>query len=188
MVQHMLPLSPLLTAGWDHPANPRALQGSDQESRKDREVSWNFHYNKELATGRQWSKYYTSERNSFSNNLTSTLSGSTPGEGSATQCNTPYTNWRWLRKEKLQTDASHVFQQPMYLRFCSLRGVILSLDFNNTIRIVSINNLRTFYWECMSVHSNGNTHQMTRHEVGEPLLRCFQMYYLSITDLPGASP
>lgn len=32
----------------------------------------------------------TSERNSLSNNLTSTFSGSTPGEGSATQWRTPY--------------------------------------------------------------------------------------------------
>jgi len=45
----------------------------------------------EQAT-RNGKKYYTSERNNFSNNLTSTLSGSTPGEGSATQCRTPYTD------------------------------------------------------------------------------------------------
>ena len=75
----------------------------------------------------------------------------------------------------------------MYLQFCSLRRVILSSDFNNAIRIVSIDNLRTFYRECMSIHSISNTRQLTRHEVGEPL-RCLQIYYLSITDLPGASP
>ena len=43
----------------------------------------------------------TSELNSLSNNRTSTLSGLTPGEGSATQCSTPcgveYIN-RWIQK------------------------------------------------------------------------------------------
>jgi hypothetical protein len=49
------------------------------------------------------------------------------------------------------------FQWLMYLQFCSLRRVILSSDFNNAIRIVSIDNLRTFYRECMSIHSISNT-------------------------------
>jgi hypothetical protein len=50
-----------------------------------------FLFEQAIAT-RNSKKYYTSERNNFSNNLTSTLNGSTPGEGSATQCRTPYTD------------------------------------------------------------------------------------------------
>jgi len=147
--------------------------------------------------------------NNFSNNLTSTFNGSTPGAGSETQCRTPCTNHepshldcifclpaRFILLEKCPNSRIKPrFQKiPMnwYLKFRSLQRIIFSSNFNHIIRTITIDNICAFYGE--RIPSNLRDHGMSLlywvamidKQVDSDQLSSKR--YLSMTDLPGASP
>ena len=152
--------------------------------------------------------------NSFSNNLTSTFKGSTPGVGSATQCRTPCKNCKpsqsskwsqvsqldlsYVQNVQIAESSSHSFKEipvDCYLKFRSLQRVIFSSNFDNIIRTITIDNICAFYGECIPSNQRKKMSYYCKYRAGEidrqvdsDKLSQKKRGYLSMTDLPGASP
>jgi hypothetical protein len=131
--------------------------------------TWNSSNNSKL--------HNTSDMNNFSNNLTSTFNGSTPGAGSATQCRTPCNSFKPSQSSRflllsVQTSFILLAKCPNsrikqfwkiipvdgYLKFRSLQRIIFSSDFDNIIRTITVDNICAFYGEC--IPSNGREYVM----------------------------
>lgn len=96
----------------------------------------------------------TSERKSLSNNLTSTSSGWTPGEGSATQWRTPCK----IKIERIEiqnleciNNFNRKFSTKKNRWLCLLWRIKLGPDLNNSFLIITEDNFSALYRESISV-------------------------------------
>lgn len=200
--------SPLWTVGSDQQANHQVQQGSDSTIKT--QVRIYFKYKKDKEGNKKALDSWclpTSERNNLSNNLTSTMSGSIPGEGAATQWRTPCIIFNLTRKNEIKLTKAFTQHQINFVvlkwRFTYQTGnpaqqwtlgfVFFEGSYSARIsRIVSLSSARI-----TSVHFMGNAYLQQKKEFSVYSADLKNMTgrddytiyaYLSRTDLPGASP
>ena len=183
--------SPLWTVGSDQQANHQVQQGSDSTIKT--QVRIYFKYKKDEGNKKALDSWClpTSERNNLSNNLTSTMSGSIPGEGAATQWRTPCIIFNLTRKNEIKSTKAFTQHQINFVvlkwRFTYQTGnpaqqwtlgfVFFEGSYSARIsRIVSLSSARI-----TSVHFMGNAYLQQKKKNSQCIVQIWKIWLAEMT-------